>query len=177
MPATLTVGTTGYRLQTVWPAPTVAVRDEVVNFWLAEGALPDRLLAEARAPELLVVAQTPKGQVAGVSTAVRTFVPQLGFECFFYRTFVGQAHRTRGLRSTELVHKIGLHSFQCLNERFRQGYDPGVLGLYAEIENTSLMRVRNELVWQDSGMNAVYIGRTPDGRHIRVWYFDGARIP
>jgi hypothetical protein len=49
-------------------------------------------------------------------------------------------------------------------------------GLYAEIEHPSIMRNRSELVWHDGGMNAVYIGRTPDGNHIRVWYFDGARI-
>jgi hypothetical protein len=46
-----------------------------------------------------------------------------------------------------------------------------------EIENQSLMKVRNDAVWREDGMNVVFIGRTPDGRHIRVWYFDGARIP
>ena len=25
--------------------------------------------------------------------------------------------------------------------------------------------------------HAKHIGRTQDGRHLRVWYFDGARIP
>jgi len=123
------------------------------------------------------VARDADGQVAGVSTATRKIVPQLGFECFWYRTFVGRAHRALGLRATQLFWAILLESYRFLNERFQQGCDPTALGLYAEIESRSIMRARNDLVWRDHGMNAVYIGRTQDGRHIRVWYFDGARVP
>jgi hypothetical protein len=172
----LTVTTTDYQLEAVWPTPSPAVREDVVNFWLAESALPDRPVAEERAPQLLVVARDFGGKVAGVSTAVPTFVPQLGFNCFFYRTFIGRAHRGHGLRSTGLLWNIALESYRFLNERFVEGCDPNVLGLYVEIESHSIMRNRNDLVWHDGGMNAVYIGRTPDGRHIRVWYFDGAQI-
>jgi hypothetical protein len=78
----LTVTTTDYQLEAVWPTPSPAVREDVVNFWLAESALPNRPVAEERAPQLLVVASDFESQVAGVSTAVRTFVPQLGFDCF-----------------------------------------------------------------------------------------------
>jgi hypothetical protein len=168
---------TSYQLDAVWPTPSAAVRADVVRFWLAEGALPNRPTAEERAHQLLVVAREPNGRVAGVSTAVRAIVPQLGFQCFFYRTFVGRAHRTHGLRSTGLFCRILLESYRVLNERFRRGIDPDVLGGYSEIESTSIMQACKDVIWQDSGMNAVYIGRTQDGRHIRVWYFDGARIP
>ena len=41
------------------------------------------------------------------------------------------------------------------------------------MENPSIRRNRNEAVWQDDGMNFVFIGKTPDGKHQRVWYFDG----
>jgi hypothetical protein len=168
---------TSYQLEAVWPTPSAAVREDVVRFWLAEGALPHRPTAEERAHQLLVVARESSGNVAGVSTAVRTFVPQFGFDCFFYRTFVGRTHRARGMHSTQLFWNILLESYRFLNERFLHGCDSGVLGLYAEIESRSLMQARKDLVWQHCGMNVVYIGRTPDGRHVRVWYFDGARIP
>lgn len=117
-----------YQLEAVWPTPPSNVREEVVRFWTAENALPSRSDAEERAFQLLVVARDVDGHVAGVSTAVRTFVPQLGFDCFFYRTFVGQKHRTRGLRSTKLFWNILLASYRLLNERFLRGNDPGVLG-------------------------------------------------
>jgi hypothetical protein len=173
----LKVPTTEYQLEPVWPAPSLAEREEVIDFWLAESALPNRPVAEERAQQVLVVARDFAGHVAGVSTAVPTFVSQLGFDCFYYRTFIGRAHRRHGLRSTKLMWNIALESYRFLNQRFLEGCDPSVLGLYAVIESPSIMRNRSDLVWHDGGMNAVYIGRMPDGRHIRVWYFDGARIP
>lgn len=166
-----------YRLESVWPMPPDTTREDVVNFWLAQSAIPDLAVAQERAHQLLVVARDLSGHVAGVSTAIRMQVERLGFECFYYRTFVGRTHRTRGLRSTNLFWEIQLESYRILNERFIRGCDPGVLCLYAEIENPSIMRVRNEAVLRENGMNVVYIGRTQDGRHARIWYFDGARIP
>lgn len=166
-----------YQLEKVWPIPSESVREEVVNFWLAELPSSELTATQERARQLLVVARDQQGNVAGVSTALRMHVVQLGFECFFYRTFVGQAHRVRGVRSTRLGWKILHDSYRLLNEQFQQGEDPGVLGLYAEMENPSIMKCRNEAVWQEDGMNFVFIGKTQGGRHLRVWYFDGATVP
>jgi hypothetical protein len=177
MPLVSTAAPRTYRLQTVWPEPSEAVREEVVQFWLTELPLSELAAVQERAHQLLVVARDPDDRIAGVSTALRMHVEQLGFECFFYRTFVGREHRVRGLRSTGLFWDVLLESYRVLNDRFLRGCDPSVLGLYAEIENPSIMRVRNEVVWRESIMNAVFIGKAKDGRHIRVQYFDGARIP
>ncbi|MEM9657547.1 MAG: hypothetical protein AAF961_04215 [Planctomycetota bacterium] len=166
-----------FRCDAVWPTPTEADRRAVVEFWQAEGALPDQQSAAQRSAQLLVVGRDSRERIAGVSTAVPHHVKQLGFRCFYYRTFVGRRSRARGLKSTQLFWAILAESYQRLNDRFRQGHDPEVLGLYAEIESRSIMRRRNDLVWNDGGMNAVYIGRTAQGRHQRVWYFDGARAP
>ncbi len=112
----------------------------------------------------------------GVSTAVRLFVQQLGVECFYYRTFIAPVARVRGLRSTNLGWQVLHASYRVLNDRFQQGFDRQVLGLYAEIQNRSIMRHRREAVWQDDGMNFVFIGRTAEGNHCRVWYFEKACI-
>ena len=166
-----------YQLQPVWPSPDENTRQDVIRFWMAEEAISEPSVADTRAPQLLVVARDGTGQIAGVSTAVRAFIPLLGFECFYYRTFIGRVHRTHGLRSTGLFWKILLESFAVLNERFQHGQDSDVLALYAEIENASIMRCLRRAVLRNYGMNAVYVGRTQDGRHMRVWYFEGARIP
>jgi hypothetical protein len=166
-----------YQLEGVWPTPSDSVREEVVKFWHTELPMSDLTATQERAHQLLVVARDPDGHVAGVSTALRMRVDRLGFKCFFYRTFVGMVHRTRGIRSTELVWDILQESYRILNNRFHLGFDPDTLGVYAEMENSTIMRVRNEAVWQDNGMNFVFIGKTQNGQHIRVWYFDGARIP
>ena len=72
--------TAGYRLEGVWPEASDRVQSDVVSFWLAESALPSRPTVEQRAHELVVVARDMDGQVAGVSTAVKTHVPHLGFD-------------------------------------------------------------------------------------------------
>jgi hypothetical protein len=169
--------TMDHSMERAWPAPSEAVRQDVVRFWLTEAALPDLATAQARSQQILVVARDSSDQIAGVSTAIRAFVPLLGFDCFYYRTYVGREHRVRGLRSTGVCWEILRESYGMLNERFVRGCNPDVLGLYAEIENQSLMRVTNEAIWQCRGMNVVYLGRKRDGRHLRIWYFDGARIP
>lgn len=168
---------TSYELKCVWPSPAELVQERVIRFWKAEGALPHSSAAGDRARQLLVVANDAAGNVAGVSTAVRMTVPQLGFDCFYYRTFVGKDSRARGLRSTGLVWDILRESYRLLNRRFSQGIDCEVLGIYAEMENRSIMRNCRDAIWRDVGTNFVFIGRTPEGRHQRVWYFDGAKIP
>ena len=168
--------TVPYRLDCVWPSPSESCQEEVVRFWAAESALQERE-GRQRAPQLLVVARDPDDRVAAVSTAVPILVEQLGFECFYFRTFVGRAHRIRGLGSTGIVQQMLLKSHEYLNQRFAAGHDPMVLGLYMQIENRNVMIRRNEAIWRDGGANVVYIGRTTSGQHVRVWYFDGARIP
>jgi hypothetical protein len=152
------------------------VREEVVRFWLSEGALLDVLRARKRANELVTVARTRDGKVAAVSTARKVHVQQLGLRCFYYRMFVGCQHRIRGLLNTDLARRVLLRSYDVLNDRYRSGCDPDCAGLYMEVENESVKRRRNETVWTDCGANVVYIGKTRHGHHARVWYFEGSRI-
>ena len=82
-----------------------------------------------------------------------------------------------GTAANGLVWEVLQESHRLLNDRYRTGRDPNTLGIYMEIENDKVMRFRNDAVWRENGMNVVYIGQTPEERHIRVWYFDGARVP
>jgi hypothetical protein len=165
-----------YCCQTVWPDPPGHVRAEAVAFWLRESALSEGRACE-RAPQLVAVCRDAAGNLAAVSTALPTLVPRLGLRCFFFRAFVGRAHRTRGLRPSRLIQQLLLHSYEALNRRFQQGRDPDVVGLYLEIENARIVRHRRELVWSDLGANIIFVGVLPGGRQARVWYFDGAKLP
>lgn len=165
-----------YQMVSVWPAPDHITKCAVEDFWLAEHAMPPEAIA-TRSQELVIVAYHPCGAVAAVSTAVPVYVPQLELTCFYYRTYVGRVHRVIGVRSTQLAWRVLAESYRVLNARYQNGIDPSVKGLYLEIENRSLMRLRNETIWKDFGANAVFIGRNPDGQHCRVWYFEGTRIP
>jgi hypothetical protein len=165
-----------YSFEAVWPSPSDAIRTEVVEFWLRESALPEGKAVE-RAAQLLVVCRDAGGAVAAVSTVVPSRAPTLGLRCFYFRALVGRTHRARGLRGSKLIYRLIRASYDALNERFQRGIDRDIVGLYLEVENPSVQRHRNELVWTDLGANIVFVGALPGGRHARVWYFDNAKIP
>lgn len=166
-----------YVIQRVWPDAEASIQREVVDFWLREAAMPEGRALE-RASQLVVIGRTKDAQeVAGVTTVLRCFQDQLGFECYFFRAFVGKAHRARGLRSTQLIQRLIRETYDVLNERYQSGCDPEVPGLYFEIENSNVVRNRTELVWRDCDANVVYIGTSPSNRQRRIWYFQNAVLP
>lgn len=165
-----------YSFHVVWPSPSDALRAEVVQFWLAEAALPEGKAVE-RAAQLLVVCRDVDGAVAAVTTVIPSLVQGLGLRCFYFRAFVGRDHRARGLRGSKLIYRLIRASYDALNKRFQRGIDRDVVGLYLEVENPSVQRHRNHLVWTDLGANIVFVGKLQGGRQARVWYFDGAKIP
>lgn len=164
-----------YRLDVVWQAADHALKLRVVEFWIRCQALPvnSAEVGMNRANELVIVAQTDEGEIAAVSTAFRCQIDQLGFPCFHYRTFVAPEHRSLYALSLDLFHA----SYAVLNERFQANEDKDVLGIYLELQNEGLNRQFKYAVWEAEGMNVVYIGKSPQGRHRRVWYFDDAMVP
>jgi len=165
-----------YELQVVWPDATAELRQKVAEFWQANKALPPNAPIEAalhRAKQLVVVAQHNDGKIAAVSTAVPTQIEQLGFPCFYYRTFVAPEHRQLWMLSLDIL----LTSYRALNQRFQEGHHPNVLGIFLELQNADLERHFKYAVWQLEGMNVVFIGKSASGLHRRVWYFDGALVP
>jgi hypothetical protein len=157
---------------TAWPSPDAALREEVVAFWRAEGALTDPAQARERALELLLVARDESGRIVAVSTARRSHIELLGLDCYYLRMFVGRA-----ARSLELAGPLLHEAYLALHAHVRQGLAPGVAGVFLEIENRKFQKVIREAVWTWRGMSFVYLGRNPRGSHLRVCYFPGARLP
>jgi len=160
------------RFVTVWPSPGEAVREEVVAFWQAEGAITDPAKARERALELLVVARNESGRIVAVTTARRRRIEPLGLDCYYLRMFVGRA-----ARSLELAGPLLHQAYLALYAHVREGLEPGVAGVYLEIENRKFQKVIREVVWTWRDMSFVYLGRNPRGDHLRVCYFPGARLP
>ena len=165
-----------FTFETVWPEPRESVQAEVVDFWLAESAMPEGA-AQERAKQLLVVTRDPNASVAAVSTAFPHFVVTLGLRCFYFRAFIGRTNRTKGLLGSKLIHHLLRQSYDVLNERFQFGIDQDVFGLYLEVQNSSILRHRRELVWTDLGANIVLTGFLPTGGQTRVWYFEDGKVP
>ena len=158
----------GYELENVWAHKDSALRSEIVDFWIASGALRSRERAGARVDQVIFVVRRA-GSIAGVSTVFRKRDERIGQEFYNFRCFVAEEDRRYNLGAVLLVTVR-----DYLNERFVSGEDTSAVGMLVEIENERLKRKRNQAVWPISGM--VYVGNNRRGDHVRVWYFTGARI-
>lgn len=159
----------GYRLENVWESKSQELRDEIVRFWLASAALPARDRAVERVDQVIFIVRHGEGGIAGVSTVYKRFNAQLNGTFYCFRCFVAEAHRQENLGAVLL-----LAARDFLNERFSSGKDPGAIGLFVEVENERLRRLRNQAIWPYSKL--VFVGKNARGDHLRVYYFDGARI-
>ena len=89
---------------------------------------------------------------------------------YHYRTLTSPGTRMRQV-GTQLL----LRSFAHLQE-YNQRLDlPEAVGIYMEIENPQLMRFQNEAIWYQTRF--LYVGKTPQGSHQRVRYFEHAGLP
>ncbi len=165
-----------YQFESVWQRADTTKRESVVLFLLNEAGLSETEAAK-RSHQVVVVARDKNHDTAAICTAFPVHVESLGFRCFYYRSLVGKSHRSVGLRTHQLAKNLLLESYHFLNARFAAGHDPDVLGLYLEVENPKLKRIRNEAIWESDGVRAVFVGKTHlSEKHCRVCYFEGARI-
>jgi hypothetical protein len=159
----------GYWLENVWENKGEELREEIVRFWLASAALPARDRAVERVDQVIFIVRHGNGEIAGVSTVYKRLNAQLGNTFYYFRCFVAEAHRQENLGAVLL-----LAARDFLNERYASGKEPEAIGLFVEVENERLKTMRNQAVWPYSQM--VYVGKNARGDHLRVFYFDGARI-
>lgn len=160
------------RFENVWHDKSERLRDEIKRFWRDHKALPPGANVEARVDQVLFVVRGEAGAVAGVSSVQRTYVPRLGDHLYVYRTFIAPELR-RGYIAKDLL--IASRDFL---ERYNEGQhaDP-CLGIFLEVEAESLKYggvTVKRAIWEDSRF--VFVGRTPAGAHLRVYYFPGALI-
>lgn len=117
-----------------------------------------------RLKQLVLVVRNNE-EVVGVSTAQKIFVPNLRHHLYNFRCFIDPDYRVPGLTSTLLVKtRDFLEQIYNKDEPSEQA-----IGIIAMAEDERIKKYRNEAVWPASGM--VYIGDTPKGYPIRVYYF------
>ena len=153
----------------VWNRVTESLRDELVEMWLAENALPSRDDAEQRAEEAIVVARDASGHLVGVATARDIYAPRLVNHFLYYRTYVASDHRRQQV-ALALV-EAAVDFFEAEFAARRTGK---AIGLLAVTENTELQAGLRDAV--TIIVPFVFVGVTDDGKQIRVHYFEGAQV-
>jgi hypothetical protein len=121
-----------------------------------------------RVNQLVYIIRNEDKKVIGISTAFKAYIKQLKNYFYVFRCLITPENRIPGMDA-----KLTVITRDFL-ESIHDSDTPNVaIGLLALIENKHL-KERSLAVWPASGM--VYIGNSREGKHIRVYYFKGARI-
>lgn len=153
----------------VWQKMSPELVKEVVDFWNTNKMLRPGQSADERAQQVVfLVRAKPENKVVGVATAMPIRFKQLNNKVFFYyRSIVLPEFRQPGLASKLIVEtrdfleSISIEGRECI-------------GLLTLVENPSILQAKREAIWPASKM--IFMGVDKNGRHIRVYYFKGARI-
>ena len=160
-----------YLYQALWKRLDDALRGEIIAFWLEHGALTDAAAARARVDEIVAVARTGTGAIAGVCTAAPRLVPDLGRTLYYYRTFIAPAHR-----DGFIVRRLLTVAVAALEGYSRDHPDDAADGVYIELENPLFSEHLRYAVWPRKGLEFVYIGKTPTGHERRLLWFRHTQI-
>ena len=141
---------------------------EVAKLW-TESARLSPAEAERRLNELVLIARDKSGNAIGVSTAVKTFFPQIHNYVYTYRCFIHPEFRAPAL-DTQMIVRTKNH----LAEISRLEISNKCIGIMVIVQNEIIKAQWKQAVWL--GADMIYVGNTPEGHPIRVGYFKGARI-
>lgn len=159
------------RFEVVWKKQVPSLKEDIMAFWKRNAPELGQHTLEERIDQCAIAVRTPENELIGISTAFDVYVERLKHRFYAVRLMLDEKHRIPGLMSTLMV-KTRDH----LESIHKTDPPPAgeCVGLITIVENQRLQKYRNEAVWPASGM--VYIGNTPKGFPIRIYYFQGARI-
>lgn len=157
-----------YQTITDWQRLDAATGEAIRAFWLREQANVAGDEATRRLAEVVAHIVDENGEPAAVATVATKVLPRLGQPMYYYRCFVAKAWRTRGV-----VRPLLRHTQKVLEAYARENGYP-CIGMLLELENEGFSDTLRRAHW--TGLGFSYIGISPRGLDLRVWYFRGARL-
>lgn len=157
-----------YTIITDWQHLDQATGEAIRAFWLREHANVVGAEAVHRLHEVVAHTVDAHGELAAVATVATKVLPRLGQPMYYYRCFVGAAWR-----SSKLVRPL-LRRTQKVLEDYAREHDYPCIGILLELENAGFADTLRWARWP--GVDFSYIGISPRGLELRVWYFRGARL-
>lgn len=155
-----------YQTITDWQQLDPATGETIRAFWVREHANVVGDVATRRLTEVVAHIVDENGELAAVATATPKILPRLGQPLYYYRCFVGTAWR-----ASKLVRPLLRHTQKVL-ERYAREHDYPCIGVLLELENEGFADTLRWAHW--SGVGFSFIGVSPRGLDLRVWYFRGA---
>ncbi|ABW67782.1 hypothetical protein [Desulfosudis oleivorans] len=159
----------GFSMEWVFGKVDEKLAEEIVSFWLAEGAIKEDR-ARQRVPEAAKIGRDPNGTLAGVCTLQYRQTPRLNnMPLWHVRAFVSKPHRRSSLAFC-LLHTT-VDDMQVLYDTGEERRAPG---FFMEVENPSLRQLTHQGLW--AYRRFAYLGDDARGNHLRVQYFKGAEL-
>lgn len=158
-----------YVFQNVWKDKSPEIKAQIIAYWTALNALPQKEKAEERVEQVVFVIFDEQKQITGVSTVYSALVPTLGFHMLHFRCLIHPDHR-----QNSLARGIVLKTWSHFNEQANSSDSEMNKGIIMEVENPIINKSRPETVWSDTQMT--YVGKSARGLPIRVRYFDGSTV-
>jgi hypothetical protein len=155
------------KFENVWQKDVAAIKEESKAIWKKLNAVEDTGMDE-RTNQLVYVVKNESDRVVALSTAFKAYIKQLRSHLYVYRCLVTPDNRIPGLDA-----KLTKLTLDFLESIHLQDIEDKAIGVITLIKNPQLKQ-RNLAIWPASGF--VYIGNSREGKHIRVYYFKGARI-
>jgi hypothetical protein len=142
------------------------IDNEIINFWKSEKSLQtyDDFILERRLSEVIYVVKI-ENKISAVCSCDLMFVNQLNGDFLYYRSFVGQNYRNKGIAGN-LLQETYNHFNQFPTFKLKD-----VKGIYIIFENELLNKYIRTYHHPFSG---TLIGFEKNGNQIRVKYFDNA---
>ena len=156
------------KIISVWKKITPELEAELIRFWRDNNAIGEEKDAAKRAKQVVCIARDDAGKLVGVSTAHPRIVPRLRQPMYYYRNYIAEPARGQKLAAAFLeASKKALQEFNLSQSK------PLCLGMIIELENKAIAAHRNEAQWKEG---FTFIGYSPKGSPLRVWYFDGVKL-
>ena len=142
----------------------------ILAFWARHSSLPPEV-ARDRLPEVVCILRDTIGEVLGVTSVATAEIPEIGARRFWvHRSLLApEAGETAWEDLLELT-------FDTLAAEFEIRSDRSTLpvGVCAIVSDPAILERRPEAVWPD--LRFLYAGYLPDGRQMRIRYFEDGRI-
>ena len=160
---------TPFEIVPVWKHLTPELSAELIDLWGLTNAIPDPEKATVRAQQAVCIARNDSGAVCGVGTAFVRVLPRLRQPMYYYRQFF--APDFRGQKQAIPFLNRARQVLQDYNAGLAE---PESLGVLLELENQQLA-ARDTRAYEPAA-DSTFIGYSPRGLHLRVSYFDDARL-
>jgi len=158
----------GFDLYPAWRRDNSQFEQDAIEFWKRLGVLPANVKPEERAKELVVVAYRD-GRLVGLQTAALARLEQVRARLAMLRSLVDPEYRR-----SRISFALTLYARDVIERWSIEHPEERVAGLGAIVEAAQFAGREKEPFWPNTKFGVV--GYAPDGRQIRVSWFEDFRL-